>query len=88
MSMSSPERSVGWIEPLTPHDWGERVRREGERQARIEAAFDRAEACGRLGRFALALEWLDLASTLSGGLSPAYRLRRAGFARQLERASH
>jgi vacuolar-type H+-ATPase subunit I/STV1 len=68
-----------------PHDWEQRVAREVELQSRIEAAFDRADACERLGDFEQALEWLDRASRLSGGLSLTYRDRRADFARQIER---
>jgi hypothetical protein len=46
----------------------------------IEASFDRAEAYARLGDFEPALEWLDRAAGLSGGLPPAYRARRARWA--------
>ncbi|MEA2361151.1 MAG: hypothetical protein QOD71_296 [Thermoleophilaceae bacterium] len=85
MSLSLPERSIGWRELFMPHDWEERVAREVEFQARIEATFDRADAYGRRYDFEHALEWLDRASALTGGLSPTYRRRRANFARQLER---
>jgi hypothetical protein len=85
MSMSSPERSTRQRELRVPRDWEERVARQVDLQSRIEAAFDKADAYGRVGRFALALEWLDLASTLSGGLPPEYRLRRARYARKLQR---
>jgi hypothetical protein len=88
MSMSSPERLLERRELTMPHDWEERVARETQIQARIEAAFDRADACGLTGQYALALEWLDLACELSGGLSRAYRQRRAHFGRLLERGSH
>jgi tetratricopeptide (TPR) repeat protein len=47
----------------------------------IEASFDRAEAYERLGDFEQALEWLDRAATLSGGLPPAYRTQRDRWAR-------
>jgi hypothetical protein len=64
--------------------WDGLVAREVERQGAIEAAFDRAEACERLGDPRLALAWLDRARELSGGLSPACRAQRARLARQLE----
>jgi hypothetical protein len=85
MSMSSPAVSIGWREQPTPHDWDERVALEVEHQALIEAALDRAEAYGRLGDFAHAIDWLERSSALSGGLSPAYVEQRADFARRLER---
>jgi hypothetical protein len=53
--------------------------------AGIEAALDRADECERQGDFALALDWLDVASTLSGGLSGSSRAQRERCARQLER---
>ena len=34
-------------------------------------------AYARVGNFEEALEWLDRAATLSGGLPPAYRAQRA-----------
>jgi hypothetical protein len=85
MSMSSPAVSTGWREQLIPHDWDEHVALEVEHQALIEAALDRAEAYGRLGDFAHALEWLERSSALSGGLSPACAAQRANFAHRLER---
>jgi hypothetical protein len=81
MSISS-QRSPGWV----TDDWEALVEREMSRQATIEAAFDRADACERAGDFQLALEWLDRASVLSGGLSPACREQRARLAREVERA--
>jgi tetratricopeptide (TPR) repeat protein len=42
----------------------------------IEASFDRATAYERLGDFERALEWLDRAAAISGGLPPAYRALR------------
>jgi hypothetical protein len=60
--------------------WDERAAREVERQARIEATFDRADACERLGNFEHALEWLHRADALSGGLSPSYLAQRSRLA--------
>jgi hypothetical protein len=62
--------------------WDEHVAREARHQARIEAAFDRADACERLGDFNRALEWLVRADRLSGGLPPAYRELRARWAQE------
>jgi hypothetical protein len=59
------------------HDWDGRVAREVARQARIEAAFDRADAFYSVGDFEPALEWLQTAEALAGELPPAYRMRRA-----------
>jgi hypothetical protein len=64
-------------------EWDGRVAREVSHQARIEAAFDRVDTCERLGDFERALEWLERAEELGGGLSPAYSARRARWARQL-----
>jgi hypothetical protein len=75
MSISSPPSS-SWA----TDDWDALVAREVVRQGGIEAAFDRADACERVGDFQLALEWLDRASELSGGLSPACRAQRARLA--------
>jgi hypothetical protein len=61
-------------------EWDERVAREVEHQARIEATFDRADACERLGDFEHALAWLHRADALSGGLSPTYLAKRARLA--------
>jgi hypothetical protein len=61
-------------------EWDERVAREVMHQEVIEASFDRAEAYARVGDFEQALVWLDRAATLSGGLPPAYRARRARWA--------
>jgi hypothetical protein len=44
--------------------WDERVAREVEHQARIEAAFDRADAFDRLGHAERALEWRNRADAL------------------------
>jgi hypothetical protein len=63
--------------------WDEHVAREVERQARIEAAFDRADACDLFGDSAHALHWLDRAAALAGGLPPGYRARHARLARRL-----
>ena len=67
-------------ESLDDRDWDERVAREARHQEVIEASFDRAEAYARLGDIEQALAWLDRAATLSGGLPPAYRARRARWA--------
>jgi hypothetical protein len=64
--------------------WDERVAREAEHQARIEAAFDRSDAFDRLGYPALALEWLDCAEALGGGLPPLYRAKRARLTQAIE----
>jgi hypothetical protein len=62
--------------------WDEHVAREVGHQARIEKAFDRAEAYERFGDFKQALEWLDQADLLGGGLPPAYLALRARWASQ------
>jgi tetratricopeptide (TPR) repeat protein len=62
-------------------EWDERVAREVRHQEVIEASFDRAEAYARLGDFERAVEWLDRAATVSGGLPPTYRAQRARWAR-------
>jgi anti-sigma regulatory factor (Ser/Thr protein kinase) len=89
----TPEPSPGEYDgrplavPDLPHEsiddrgWDERVAREVRHQEVIEASFDRAEAYARLGDFEHALEWLDRATAVSGGLPPAYRARRARWAR-------
>ena len=64
-------------------DWDERVAREAARQARIEAAFDRADLFYSVGDLEPALEWLRAAETLCGELPPTYRERRAQMARDL-----
>jgi hypothetical protein len=64
--------------------WGERVALQMSLQAEIEAAFDHAEAHERLGDLELALDWLDRASALSGGLSPACLAQRARYVRELD----
>jgi tetratricopeptide (TPR) repeat protein len=61
-------------------EWDGRVAREVRHQEVIEASFDRAEAYARVGDFEQALEWLDRAATLSGGLPRAYRALRARWA--------
>ncbi len=67
-------------EPFDDRGWDERVAREAKHQEVIEASFDRAEAYARVGDFEQALEWLDRAATLCGGLPLAYRARRARWA--------
>jgi hypothetical protein len=66
-------------------EWDRRVACEAEHQARIEAAFDRADAFDRLGDVELALDWLDQAGELSGGLTPAYRAKRLRLGRERAR---
>ena len=66
--------------------WDERVAIEVRRQRLIEAAFDRSDAHARLGDDRHALDWLDRAAALSGGLSPAYRLVRTRLTRRIARA--
>jgi hypothetical protein len=80
MSMSSPM----W-RSTEAREWDRRVAREVDHQARIEAAFDRADAFDRLGAVQLALEWLDEASALSGGLTPSYRAKRLRLDRWVAR---
>ena len=70
------------IRPAT--DWDTLVEREVAHQSEIEAAFDRADANESAGDFALALEWLDRASGLSGGLSQACLAQRARLVGHLE----
>lgn len=76
----SPQRSPRWA----TGDWDALVEREVARQGEIEAAFDRAEACATEGAVERALEWLDRASELSGGLSEACRAQRAHLVAELE----
>jgi hypothetical protein len=67
-------------------EWDERVTREVERQARIEATLDRADASERRGDVELALEWLHRADALSGGLSPSQLAQRSRLANGAHRA--
>jgi hypothetical protein len=67
-------------ESLDEREWDKRVAREVRHQEVIEASFDRAEAYARVGDIEQAVAWLDRAATLSGGLPPAYRARRARWA--------
>jgi hypothetical protein len=83
MSVFSPLR---WPSPEA-REWDRRVAHELEHQACIEAAFDRADAFARVGDSKRALEWLDEAGALSGGLSPAYRAERARLAWEAHRRS-
>jgi hypothetical protein len=86
LSFSLPQRSSAQparllsVVPAAPLTWSERVALEEDHQARIEAAFDRAEAYAALEDFERALKWLARADALSGGLSPAYRAQRARWA--------
>jgi hypothetical protein len=65
-------------------DWDALVAREVARQKQIEAVFDRVDACERAGQFQPALEWLDLAGEMSGGLSRACRAQRARLVRAVD----
>jgi hypothetical protein len=57
--------------------WDAQVAREAAHEARIEAAFDQAEAHASAGHFERGLEWLSEAEDLAGGLPDAYlELRR------------
>lgn len=69
--------------PWETRAWDRRVAREVEHQARIEAAFDRTDAFDRLGDAELALEALEEASALSGGLTPTYRAKRLRLCREI-----
>jgi tetratricopeptide (TPR) repeat protein len=91
-----PKRRNGHLPTAAPSDppddpppastgWDERVAHETRHQELIEAIFDRAEAYERLGDFERALEWLDRAAALCGGLPPGYRSRRAVWARATAR---
>jgi hypothetical protein len=79
MSISS-QPQPSWV----TDDWDALVAREVARQRQIEAVFDRADACERAGEFPLALEWLDRAGELSGGLSRACRAQRARLIRAVD----
>ena len=70
---------------LVGPEWDGLVAREVSHQARIEAAFDRVDACERLGDFGRALAWLERAEELAGGLPPAHGAQRARWARRLAR---
>jgi len=71
--------------PPESREWEARLARQIRHQARIETAFDRVDACGRLGDLEGALDWLERAEELAGGLSPVYGAQRARWARQLAR---
>ena len=62
--------------------WDAHTAREVRHRELIEASLDRADAYERLGDFEHALEWLDRAAALSGGLPAAYRAQRARCARE------
>jgi hypothetical protein len=83
MSISS-QRQSSWV----TDDWDALVAREVARQNQIETVFDRADACERAGQFRLALEWLDRAGELSGGLSTVCRAQRAGLVRAVDGENH
>ena len=52
--------------------WHARVAHEARYEARIDAAFDQAEAHADAGQIEQALEWLSEAEELAGGLPDAY----------------
>jgi hypothetical protein len=52
--------------------WDARVAREASYEARIDAAFDQAEAHAHAAHFEQALERLSEAEDLCGGLPDAY----------------
>jgi hypothetical protein len=52
--------------------WDARVAREASYEARIDAAFDQADAHAQDAHFEQALEWLSEAEDLCGGLPDAY----------------
>jgi hypothetical protein len=62
--------------------WDEHIAREARHQARIEAAFDQADAWERLDDRREALKWLRKADRLSGGLPPAYAALRASWSQE------
>jgi hypothetical protein len=53
-------------------EWDAHVAREARHEARIEAAFDQAEADARAGNLKEALGWLSQAEDLAGGLPDEY----------------
>jgi hypothetical protein len=58
-------------------EWDAKVAREARHEARIETAFDQADAHARAGNLEDALGWLSQAEDLGGGLPDAYiALRR------------
>jgi hypothetical protein len=83
MSISSSERSPS----AAADSWSERVARQMKLQADIESMLDQADVCERRGDFERALDCLDRASVLGGGLSPACLAQRARCVRELERGN-
>jgi len=65
--------------------WDPQIALQMDHQHRIEDAFDRAELCELLGDLELAIEWLDLAAALSGGLSRDFRAKRTRWLCELAR---
>jgi hypothetical protein len=53
-------------------EWDAKVAREARHEARIETAFDYADAHARAGNLEDALGWLSQAEDLGGGLPDAY----------------
>jgi hypothetical protein len=80
----SSQPSPSWA----TNEWDALVAGEARRQGAIEAAHERADMCESEGGFQLALEWLDRASELSGGLSDACRAQRAHLVGELESGNH
>ncbi len=84
MPKSSPNQSGRLVVDGPRHGLHERDELLGHRDRHheiIEASFDRAEAYERLGDLERALDWLDRAAALCGGLPPEYQLKRARWAR-------
>jgi hypothetical protein len=74
-------RSRGAAPGALPGEYTGRTAREVQHRELIEASLDRAASYERLGDFEHALEWLDRAAAISGGLPAAYRAQRARCAR-------
>jgi len=53
-------------------EWDAKVAREVRHEARIETAFDQADAHARAGNLEDALGWLSEAEDLGGGLPDTY----------------
>lgn len=53
-------------------EWDAKVAREARHEARIETAFDQADAHARAGNLEDALGWLSQAEDLGGGLPDEY----------------
>lgn len=80
----SPLRSPS----LVTDDWDVRVAQQVTLQTNIETALDCADAWDCAGDARRALEWLDRASMLSGGLSPSCLAQRSRLVRALREQTH